>query len=130
MVDSWNDEHIFIVADGVIVWDSKESSPHPDSVLPNGWTTWGEQLLNGQPVDRYGCNPYDPAYDPPVYTCFLDVEPAALRTPGTITIGVTSDTNQDCDNEESFGVSRSRSSTSTKRNCGPDACLLHCHTQR
>ena len=100
-VDSWDDENIFIAADGVTVWDSGDLGHS----CVDGWTEWASSTYY-YPADRYGCHYTSSGITS--YTCYIDVELVFAHTADTLALAITSDVTYgvgfDCD-DESFGVS-------------------------
>ena len=89
-VDSPDNEHVFIAADGVTVWDSGglwSTSCAAD------WTEWSSG-------GDFSCATWDVGFK----VCYIDVVLDLAHTASTLTIAVTSNFDSNCI-DESFGVS-------------------------
>ena len=99
---SWDYENIYISADGVNVYESeniKTTSTGANALCTTGWTMWADQPA----VRCYQGGAY--------YTyenCHRYVSVDFAHTASTLTIAVTSDTNENC-HTESFAFSPSHS---------------------
>ena len=86
-VDSWDNENIFIAADGVTVGDSGDLEHNS---CPSDWTEWASGTSD-QPASYYGCwmNACLRCGPSSIHTCYIDVELVLAHTADTLAVSVT-----------------------------------------